>query len=130
MFLWIKKKNSTGPKRYIAKFLLNNLYGIFGRKVEEIQTIVVHERELESYGLNSVVKTMIPLKDENYILLIVKNLNKEITKKINCLVSLKGFKINQINQINIHYTFEKKKVKKKKKNYIKNFIIIKEVGLI
>ena len=43
---------------------------------------------------------MIPLKDENYILLIVKNLNKEITKKINCLVSLKGFKINQINQIN------------------------------
>ena len=57
---------------------------------------------------------MIPLKDENYILLIVKNLNKEITQKINCLVSLKGFKINQINQINIHYTFEKKKVKKKK----------------
>ena len=52
---------------------------------------------------------MIPLKDENYILLIVKNLNKEITQKINCLVSLKGFKINQINQINIHYTFEKKK---------------------
>jgi hypothetical protein len=45
------KKNSTGPLKFIAKLLLNTLYGIFGRKQELIQTINIHPSEFEKYAI-------------------------------------------------------------------------------
>ena len=34
------KMNSIGPERWISKLLQNSLYGIFGRKMELIKTII------------------------------------------------------------------------------------------
>jgi hypothetical protein len=52
IFIILKKKNSQGATKFIAKMHLNQLYGIFGRKKELIQTINVHRKDLNKYLLS------------------------------------------------------------------------------
>lgn len=87
------KKNATGPKRYIAKFMLNNLYGIFGRKTEELQTINIHVDDLPKYLLTTIIKSIISIDEDNMILLIVKNLNNDIINKLNSTVTFENFEL-------------------------------------
>jgi DNA polymerase type B, organellar and viral len=47
-----QKKNSIGPKRFIAKMHLNQLYGIFGRRHDLLETINIYKEDLEIYISN------------------------------------------------------------------------------
>lgn len=40
------KKTATGPKRFIAKMMLNNLYGIFGRALTGLKPMIVKQEDL------------------------------------------------------------------------------------
>jgi DNA polymerase type B, organellar and viral len=41
-----KKRNSVGPERFIAKMQLNQLYGIFGRKHDLLETRNIYIEDL------------------------------------------------------------------------------------
>ena len=45
-----KKKNSEGPMRFITKMHLNSFYGIFGRRLEQLETIIIHPSEANYYS--------------------------------------------------------------------------------
>ena len=67
------KASSTGPERWIAKLLLNSLYGIFGRKQETLKTVIINNSMLSDYLATFLVKTIIPIDEDKSILLMVDN---------------------------------------------------------
>lgn len=67
------KASSTGPERWIAKLLLNSLYGIFGRKQETLKTVIINNSMLSDYLASFLVKTIIPIDEDKSILLMVDN---------------------------------------------------------
>lgn len=96
------KMNSVGPERWISKLLQNSLYGIFGRRMELIKTIVIPRKELIYYVSTSIIKTIIPIDPDKYILLVVDNLHYTLIKKLNVHLKVdvsnnNNFKIIQIN---------------------------------
>ena len=82
-----KKRNATMSKddtsKFIAKMQLNQLYGIFGRKQELIQTINVKNEDIINYITTRIVKSIIKINDETSTLLISKNINIKILKQLN-----------------------------------------------
>jgi hypothetical protein len=64
------KMNATGPERFIAKMHLNQLYGIFGRKLDQIETINIYKKDLYKYLSSRIVKNIIEINSEIVCLLI------------------------------------------------------------
>lgn len=62
---------------------LNQLYGIFGRKLETIETINVRVEEVQTYLASHVVKTIIDINSEICTLLIESNVKIDILNKLN-----------------------------------------------
>nr|WVH37927.1 DNA polymerase [Dichomitus squalens] len=77
------KCNSIGSERWIAKLLLNSLYGIFGRKQETLRTITINNYELPVYLTCCIVKSISKINDQRSMLLIEGNVNKQIMKQLN-----------------------------------------------
>ena len=77
------KKNSTGSTRFIAKMHLNQLYGIFGRKLTSIETINIYNKDLEKYLSSRIVKAVIKIDEEKYCLLLNTNIDTKMLKKLN-----------------------------------------------
>lgn len=82
------KKNSpkNSPQRFIAKMHLNTLYGIFGRKLDMIQTINVYNKDLLFYISTKFIKSIITINDEISTLLIQNNLNLDLIKDLNLMI--------------------------------------------
>jgi hypothetical protein len=79
-----KKKNAKSPsEKLIAKMHLNQLYGIFGRKQELIESKNVFNKDLYKYLSTRIIKTIITINDEISTLLLIKNINYNIIKEIN-----------------------------------------------
>lgn len=78
-----QKKNATGSERFIAKMHLNQLYGIFGRKHDLLETVNIYKEDLEVYISSRVIKAIIPINDEILALLMHKNINYLIVSKLN-----------------------------------------------
>ena len=84
-----KKKNAKSPaEKLIAKMHLNQLYGIFGRKQELIETVNVFNKDLYKYVSTRIIKSMITINDEISTLLLIKNINHDIIKEINSELDL------------------------------------------
>ena len=77
------KSHATGAERWIAKLHLNSLYGIFGRRLESLQTIIINNSELTKYLVTRVVKNIIPINNTHTLLLTVGNINSKIASKLN-----------------------------------------------
>lgn len=77
------KKTSTGSKKFIAKIHLNQLYGIFGRRKDIIETINIHRKDLDLYLATRIIKTIIEIDKDKLILLVQSNLNTDIITKLN-----------------------------------------------
>ena len=77
------KMEAKGAERWIAKMLLNSLYGLFGRRQELIDTITINRSELRIYLATNIVKTIIPVSDDKYTILIVKNINHDLISQLN-----------------------------------------------
>jgi hypothetical protein len=77
------KKTSTGSKKFIAKMHLNQLYGIFGRRKDIIETINIHRKDLDLYLATRIIKTIIEIDKDKLILLVQSNLNTDIIEKLN-----------------------------------------------
>ena len=77
------KKNSKGATRFIAKMHLNQLYGIFGRKLTSIETINIYNEDIEKYLTSRIVKAVIKINEEKSCLLLHTNIDTKILKKLN-----------------------------------------------
>src|SRR5271156_4025431 len=84
-----QKRNSTGPKRFIAKMHLNQLYGIFGRKHDLLETINIYKEELKDYAFTRVIKSIIPINEEIMSLLMHKNINDTLIRELNIDLDMK-----------------------------------------
>jgi hypothetical protein len=63
-YFYEMKRTSSGSERHIAKYLLNNLYGYFGRKQVGLTTLNVKNTELTNVLLTRIVKSLTPINDE------------------------------------------------------------------
>lgn len=77
------KRCSKGAEKMIAKLLLNNLYGYFGRKQINIQTQNIKNSELEPILLTKIVKSTSKINDEYSTVLSYTNINKNLLVKLN-----------------------------------------------
>jgi phosphopantetheine adenylyltransferase len=64
---------------------LNTLYGIFGRKLETIQTINIFNKDLYNYISTKFIKSIITINDNISTLLINNNLNINLIKDLNLI---------------------------------------------
>lgn len=62
---------------------LNQLYGIFGRKHDLMETINISKEDLEIYISSRIIKTIIPINNEIVALLMHKNINDDLIKELN-----------------------------------------------
>lgn len=82
------KKNSVGPQRRISKLLLNSLYGLFGRKQDVIETLTINRLDLPLYTATNIIKTIIPVSEDKYTILMIKNVNFNTIKELNVQLNI------------------------------------------
>lgn len=80
------KKNSTGSLRYLAKLKLNSLYGMFGRRSENLKVINVKNEEIAEMLKTKLIKNIIDLNNGYSILVCETNLDYLTVKKYNLKV--------------------------------------------
>jgi hypothetical protein len=81
-----KKKKSTGSLRYIAKLHLNMLYGIFGRKINLIETVNVNNEDIINYAATHIIRGIIKINDDMSTLLLDTNINHDILLGLNSIL--------------------------------------------
>lgn len=81
------KQESSGSSRWIAKLLLNCLYGTFGRKRDLHTCMNVHASELINYLDKYVVTSLIDLGDDMFTIILQNNINLKLLNELNNTVS-------------------------------------------
>jgi hypothetical protein len=76
------KKNSKGALRYIAKMLLNQLYGYFGRRRTLIETKNVYNKDLIQYYGKYTVFSEIKISDEVTTILMSSNMDYDLINEL------------------------------------------------
>lgn len=94
---YMEKKFATGSKRFIAKMHLNQLYGIFGRKQELLETINVKNEDVKHQLYNRIVKTIIEVNDDISTLLVYNNIPWDVVRGLNITIK------NNNNSLKTHY---------------------------
>jgi len=84
-----QKRNSIGPERFIAKMHLNQLYGIFGRKHDLLETINIYKEDFDKFVGSRVIKSIIPINDKIIALLMHKNISDDLIDKLNFDLEMK-----------------------------------------
>jgi DNA polymerase type B, organellar and viral len=84
-----KKKNSVGPERFIAKMHLNQLYGIFGRKHDLLETRNIYIEDLDEFISTRVIKAIVPINDKIITLLMHKNIKDDLILELNSELDIK-----------------------------------------
>jgi hypothetical protein len=77
------KKKSDGAKRFIAKMHLNQIYGVFGRKLDLLETINIHRNMLPWFLFNRVVSEVITVTPTISTILVKNNLNLSSLSDLN-----------------------------------------------
>ena len=83
------KQNSKGAERWIAKLLLNSLYGLFGRKQDLLETLIIPKSELRLYLICNIVKNYFPISEGKYAILIYRNINQDVLDELSIKFSMK-----------------------------------------
>lgn len=83
------KATTDGAERFIAKMHLNQLYGIFGRKQDIIETINVYKKDLPLILTTKIVKSIIDVDVDKVTLLILKNVNTDVLSELNSILESK-----------------------------------------
>jgi hypothetical protein len=84
-----KKRNSVGPERFIAKMHLNQLYGIFGRKHDLLETRNIYKEDLDKFISTRVIKSIVPIKDQRITLLMHSNIRDDLILELNSELDIK-----------------------------------------
>jgi predicted nuclease of predicted toxin-antitoxin system len=76
------KSTSSGAAKFIAKLLLNSLYGVFGRKQELIQTINIHPSELGNYARKYTIKNCMNISENVTTILITQDKDFDTLREV------------------------------------------------
>lgn len=97
-FYDIKKNAKSDAEKFIAKMQLNQLYGYFGRSRELIITKYVNKNELENLVKSSIIRKLIEVNDDLFIVSITANINYKIINELNMKLDnkIKEFNYNSI----------------------------------
>lgn len=68
-----RKKETTGAERFIAKMHLNQLYGLFGRRLDVIETLNVTTDELELHLMCNKVQSVMHIDEDLHAVMIIDN---------------------------------------------------------
>jgi hypothetical protein len=68
---------------------LNQLYGIFGRKHDLLETRNIYKEDLNKYSLTRIIKSIIPINDKIITLLMHSNIKDELVKELNSDLDIK-----------------------------------------
>lgn len=93
----IATEHNDPSMRYIAKLLLNSLYGLFGRKLDKIKTVVATPENRKELLTMHTVKNIIQIKENVELFLLHENLDYDLINKLNIEMSLKLF--NSMNDV-------------------------------
>ena len=77
------KQYSIGPERFIAKLLLNTLYGTFGRRQDTTEVIIINNNEEKLYLTTHIILNSIPLDNDRSALIIQNNIQLDVLLKLN-----------------------------------------------
>ena len=77
------KRTRKGSEKAVAKLLLNNLYGYFGRKQINIITQNVKNEHLEPLLLSRIVKSINKINDNYSTVLSYSNINHKLLSQLN-----------------------------------------------
>ena len=80
------KSESSGSMRWIAKQLLNCLYGVFGRKKDTTTVLTVSASDLPLYLTKNIVTSIIQISPNIYSIKIKNNIDHEILSELNSYV--------------------------------------------
>lgn len=67
---------------------LNQLYGIFGRKHDLLETRNIYKKDLDAYILTKVIKTIIPINDKVITLLTHSNSTDDLILELNSALDI------------------------------------------
>ena len=84
-----QKRNSIGPERYLSKMQLNQLYGIFGRKHDLLETVNIYKKDFDKFISSRIIKSIIPINDRIISLLMHKNISDDLIDKLNFDLEMK-----------------------------------------
>jgi hypothetical protein len=97
---YAKKQYSVGSERFIAKMLLNTLYGIFGRSQVTLESINLDVKDLPMFISTKLVKSIIFINSEKCTILCQENIKSEYITELNNKYQLNlesKFKLIQAN---------------------------------
>jgi DNA polymerase type B, organellar and viral len=81
------KRTKTGSEKAVAKLLLNNLYGYFGRKQINIITTNIKNEHIKSLLLSRVVKSINKINEQYSTVLSYSNINHKLLSQLNNHIS-------------------------------------------
>ena len=81
--LYYNIKKRTGSERWIAKLLLNCLYGTFGRSVNTTSCLVIHASELAYYVSKYVVLSFLEINKDTFTIIVKNNINPHLLSNLN-----------------------------------------------
>lgn len=71
------KKVATGPKRFIAKMMLNNLYGIFGRSLVGLKPLIIEQHDVAPFITLMRSKALTNINDKYAMVLTDESTNTD-----------------------------------------------------
>jgi len=71
------KKVTTGPKRFIAKMMLNNLYGIFGRSLVGLKPLIIEQQDVAPFITLMRSKALTNINDKYAMILTDESTNTD-----------------------------------------------------
>jgi hypothetical protein len=95
------KQFSKGPERFIAKLLLNTLYGIFGRRQDATEVFIVEDENEDLFELTRLVLSTIPLGDNRSAKIFQNNLRWDTLQEFNVTYKTNFQLLNQLVNSNI-----------------------------
>ncbi len=80
---YLTKKFSKGSERFMAKLMLNSLYGIFGRKRQILTPSVVETDELYVHLTTKSLNSIVEINDKYTLLLEDSNIDRKLMENLN-----------------------------------------------
>lgn len=81
------KRTSVGASKFLAKLCLNSLYGMFGRKQNLSELLIVNNDTLISLSVTKVINKLVTIiPDKLYLVGIEANINSNILNKLNSVL--------------------------------------------
>ena len=85
--LYKVKSEAEGSERWIAKLLLNCLYGTFGRSNKTTSCIRADAKDLPYYMATQVVTSTIKISENTFILIVQNNTENNLLSDLNTYIS-------------------------------------------